>query len=367
MPNIQFGLVIFTNMEKSLYKVIGVMSGTSLDGVDLALIEFKKNEDWEFKIQVAKTIPYPLEWKQKLAAAIGYSESKLTDLEDEYTSYLAGIIREFIQENSVENIDAVCSHGHTIKHEPQNNFTLQIGNLPRLAQLVGERIVCNFRVQDVKLGGQGAPLVPVGDEFLFSNYKYCLNLGGFANISSKKEGRRIAYDICPVNTVLNYYAERLGKEFDEDGAIAASGNFLPELYGELEKISFYHQPAPKSLGMEFVNSEILPVIRKYEYNIPSVLNTATSHFASQIAANLDNKENSEVLLTGGGAFNSFLVNQIREKTKNKIIIPSADIINYKEALIFGLLGVLRLRGEVNVFGSVTGASRDHSSGIILTP
>lgn len=354
-------------MKNNEYKVIGVMSGTSLDGIDLALVHFVKEKDWSFEVEVAETVAYTSEWKEALTRAISMDPENLQSLDEDYTAYLAEVISAFIGKNNITEIDAVCSHGHTVKHEPENGLTLQIGNLPELAELTGQTVVCDFRVQDVAMGGQGAPLVPVGDEYLFSEYKYCLNLGGFANVSTNIDGQRIAYDICPVNTVLNFYAEKLGKDYDDGGEIARSGNLNPEMLEELEALKFYKEPGPKSLGIEWVNKEIFPILKKYENDIPTVLRTFTLHVAMQIANELGNNEASEVLVTGGGCFNTFLIQQIKKLTQTKLAIPSVEIINYKEAIIFGFLGVLKLRGEVNVFSSVTGAENDHSSGMIFIP
>ncbi|MGM1057229.1 MAG: anhydro-N-acetylmuramic acid kinase [Bacteroidota bacterium] len=354
-------------MKKNEFKVLGVMSGTSLDGIDLAYVHFNKQQDWEFQVITAETLPYTSEWKKKLTQAINFNIEDLKMLDENYTSYLAGVISEFIKKHEITDLDAVCSHGHTVKHEPENGITLQIGNLPELAVLTGQTVICDFRVQDVALGGQGAPLVPVGDELLFPQYKYCLNLGGFANISTSEGGKRIAYDICPVNTVLNQYAEKLGFEFDKDGDLARSGQINPELLEELEGLSFYKLPPPKSLGIEWVNKEVLPILKKYESDIPSVLRTYCMHIALQISKELGSDPSSEVLVSGGGCFNVFLLQQLKKMTSTKLVIPSIEIINYKEALIFGFLGVLRLREEINVISSVTGAEQDHSSGMIYLP
>jgi len=351
-------------MKKANYKVIGVMSGTSLDGIDLVYVNFDFKNSWSYKILKAETVPYPLNWQETLAGAINYSEERLTDLNKKYTNFLAGIISRFIETHQIKDIDAVCSHGHTIKHEPENNYTLQIGNLPELAYLSGQKVICDFRVQDVALGGQGAPLVPIGDKLLFSDYKYCVNLGGFANISMEKNGQRLAYDICAVNTVLNYYSQKLGKEFDEGGKLASSGELNKNLLKELNKLPFYAQKPPKSLGIEWVKSEVFPILEKYEENIPNILHTFTFHLAQQIAKTLDDGPESKVLMTGGGTFNNFLMRLLKNESQCHFTIPSDEIINYKEALIFGLLGVLKLRDEVNVLKSVTGAKKDHSSGVI---
>ena len=354
-------------MKKNDFKVLGVMSGTSLDGIDLAYLHFNKGQDWEFSIITSETIPYSSEWKEKLSEAINFNIEELQSLDENYTTYLAGIISEFIEKHEITDLDAVCSHGHTVKHEPENGITLQIGNLPELAVLTGQKVICDFRVQDVALGGQGAPLVPVGDALLFPQYRYCLNLGGFANISTSEGGKRIAYDICPVNTVLNYYAEKLGFDYDKDGDIARSGQIIPQLLEELEGLSFYKLPPPKSLGIEWVNKEVFPVLKNYESDIPAVMRTYCMHIALQISKELGNDDTAEVLVTGGGCFNIFLIQQIKKMTTAKLVIPPVEIINYKEALIFGFLGVLRLREEINVMSSVTGAMQDHSSGMIYLP
>lgn len=351
-------------MEKYDYKVLGVMSGTSLDGVDLAFVHFIKAESWNFKIVFAETIPYPEVWKIKLQEAINFDGKVLEELNEKYTAYLAGIISDFIKRHGITNLDAVCSHGHTIKHEPENKYTLQIGNLPQLASLLKLKVVCDFRVQDVALGGQGAPLVPVGDELLFSEYDYCLNLGGFANISTVKEGRRIAYDICPVNIVLNKLTEKLGFPYDDEGKIAASGSLIPELLNRLNALPFYTKLPPKSLGLEWVTATIFPLLENSKYKVEDLLCTFTEHIAVQLANNF--REGASVLTTGGGTFNLYLLKRLEHYRKIEIVIPSKEVIEFKEALIFALLGVLKLRGEVNCLRSVTGASKDHSSGVIYS-
>jgi len=340
------------------------MSGTSLDGVDLALVHLAKAESWSFEIVIAETIPYPKAWKIKLQEAINFEGKTLKELNENYTGYLAGIIQKFIKKHDVTTLDAVCSHGHTIKHEPENKYTLQIGNLPQLASLLNLKVVCDFRVQDVALGGQGAPLVPVGDELLFPEYDYCLNLGGFANISTVKEGKRIAYDICPVNIVLNKLTEKLGFPYDDEGKIADSGNLIPELLNRLNASPFYTKLPPKSLGLEWVTATIFTLLENSKYKVEDLLCTFTEHIAVQLANNF--REGASVLTTGGGTYNLYLLKRLEHHRKLKIVIPSKEVIEYKEALIFGLLGVLKLRGELNCLRSVTGASKDHSSGVIYS-
>ena len=228
-------------------------------------------------------------------------------------------------------------------------------------------MVCDFRVQDVELGGQGAPLVPIGDRLLFNQYKYCINLGGFANISMEKDSKRIAFDICPVNTVLNFFMRKLGKEYDEDGKLAKSGKIDDDLLDKLNSLPYYKKEPPKSLGIEWVNCEIIPLLEKYQNDIPSILKTYSVHAAIQIANSLDNNPQSKVLLTGGGAFNKFFIDEIKSRSECVFVIPDRQLIDFKEALIFAFLGALKLRGEVNVLSSVTGSKMDHSSGRLYEP
>jgi len=353
-------------MFKKSYNVIGVMSGTSLDGIDLAHINFTiVNEKWSYKILKSETIAYTSDWLNKLKIAVSFSQEELTKLNEEYTRLLGEIIKSFIDKNNISNLDAVCSHGHTILHQPHNGFTLQIGNLSKIAEIIGEKIVCDFRVQDVKLGGQGAPLVPIGDRILFSEYVYCLNLGGFSNISFEDNNTRIAFDISPVNTVLNFYANQLRLDYDDKGKISKSGKLNSELFNDLNALDYYKKTFPKSLGFEFVKEIVLPLIEKHSISIEDKMHTFTEHIALQTALALPNKQ-GKLLITGGGAYNDFLTERMQFHLPNiQIIIPDNKTLEFKEALIFALLGVLKLRNEINVLSSVTGAKMDHSSGIIF--
>ncbi|MFV8393958.1 anhydro-N-acetylmuramic acid kinase [Flavobacterium sp. LB2P6] len=355
-------------MFKEKYTIIGVMSGTSLDGVDLAHIDFTINSNkWGFQILESETVTYSADWVNKLKLAVDFSEAALEKLNQDYTQLLANIISDFIAKYEIKNLDAVCSHGHTILHQPQNGFTLQIGNLPEIATLINQTVVCDFRVQDVQLGGQGAPLVPIGDRILFPEYDYCMNLGGFSNVSFEQNCKRIAFDISPVNTVLNFYANQLGLDYDDKGNISRTGICNKDLLNQLNALDFYQKKHPKSLGFEFVKETVLPIIESYSIPIEDKLYTFTEHIALQIALALTNK-NKSLFITGGGAYNDFLIERIQHHLPEmEIIIPSGKILEFKEALIFALLGVLKLRGEINVLSSVTGAKKDHSSGIIYSP
>ncbi len=360
-------------MYTATYNIIGVMSGTSLDGVDLAHLHFTLKEGkWSYTILESETVPYSDEWVSQLKSAVGFSEAQLVTLNDDYTVLLGTIIKKFITANTILNIDAVCSHGHTILHQPQQGFTLQIGNLPELASLISEKVVCDFRVQDVALGGQGAPLVPIGDRLLFSDYDFCLNLGGFSNISFEEGNNRIAFDISPVNTVLNFYANQLGFAYDDKGSIAHSGIIHQELLTALNALEHYKKSYPKSLGFEFVKEIVLPLMENYTISTADKMRTFSEHIALQIGLALDDfvviaSRQKKMLVTGGGAYNDFILARVGYYLPNmEIIVPDAKTLEFKEALIFGLLGVLKLRGEVNVLSSVTGARENHSSGVIFT-
>lgn len=342
------------------------MSGTSLDGVDLAHIKFEiNNNKWSYEIYECDTISYSTEMISKLKNGINFSKNDLSDLNIEYTNLLGNIILEFITKNKISNLDGVCSHGHTILHQPQNGFTLQIGNLPEIAKIVKQKIICDFRVQDVKLGGQGAPLVPIGDKILFSEFDFCLNLGGFSNISFEENNQRIAFDISPVNTVLNFYANTFGLEYDDKGQISASGNLNSELYNELNQLEFYHKSFPKSLGFEFVKETVLPILESYNISTEDKMQTFTEHISFQIGKILQSKS-GKLLVSGGGVYNDFLIERMKTHLPTiEIVIPDEKTIKFKEALIFALLGVLKLRNEINVLASVTGAKHDHCSGEIF--
>ena len=342
---------------------IGLMSGTSLDGLDLVYVKFNNNSYKDFQIIHADTIPYSEKWKIILQKSIEFSADDLNDLDIKYGKFLAERVNEFIIKYSIKNIDFISSHGHTVLHQPEKGITLQIGNGQIISKITKQKVVCDFRTQDVKLGGQGAPLVPIGDELLFPEYDYCINLGGFSNISYREKNKRIAFDICPVNIVMNFYASKLGFEYDKNGDLASQGKINNQLLSKLNELDFYKKQYPKSLGLEWVQNEVYPLIDSMEKNHIHILRTLVEHIAIQISNIVD--QNSSILFTGGGVFNSFLMNRISILSANKVIITSKKIINYKEAIIFSLLGLLRIENKNNCLKSVTGANKDHSSGVIF--
>jgi anhydro-N-acetylmuramic acid kinase len=355
-----------TNLTAQVYNVIGLMSGTSLDGLDMAFCRFTVDKNnWNFEILQAETKSYPEEWRARLLALETADALTFQQTHHDYGFFTGRLVSDFIIKHGI-NTDFVSSHGHTIFHQPLNRFTVQVGAGSAIAAACKTTVVCDFRTLDVALGGQGAPLVPIGDKLLFSEYDYCLNLGGFANISYEHQGKRRAYDICPVNIVMNTITEKLGKPYDDKGSIARSGMVSKYLLNELNELPYFRQPPenPKSLGKEWVKENIDPLFDQYEIEPNDLLNTYCEHIAAQVARALESKKDGKLLITGGGAYNDFLIEKIRERVSLEVIIPDKKIIEFKEALIFAFLGVLRMRNEVNCLKSVTGAREDSSGGAV---
>jgi anhydro-N-acetylmuramic acid kinase len=347
-----------------IYRVIGLMSGTSLDGIDLAYCILKEAEGkWTYDIVHTETSSYSSDWKKKLTGLIDAGQKELSEADIEYAHLLADTINIFLKDIG-ETPDLISSHGHTIIHKPKEGKTLQIGDGSVISRLTGYPVVYDFRSKDVALGGEGAPLVPVGDRLLFNNYDYCLNLGGFSNISLEIENNRIAFDICPVNMILNYLAEQKGHSFDYNGNIARSGEINNSLLSELNGLEFYNQTYPKSLGKEWFSECFLPVMEKFNISTEDKLRTATEHISQQISKTLNTFDKKNVLITGGGVYNKFLLSRIKEQTRVGIEIPENKIVEFKEALVFALLGVLRIRNEINCLKTVTGAKSDSICGRI---
>lgn len=346
------------------FKVIGLMSGSSLDGIDIAYVNFSHdNKRWFFQILEAGNVPYPAYWKEQLSEAFNKTKEELSDLDKEYGRYLGNVTKRFIDKYELEP-KLIASHGHTIFHRPEEGFTLQIGDGQEIANATGIMTINDFRSEDVSKGGQGAPLVPIGDRHLFADYPICLNIGGIANVSYEMNGKRIAYDICMANQLLNYLANKLGYDYDKNGQFAKRGNINKVLFEILNDNEYYKHDAPKSLGREFFENVQHKVIDESSLPVYDLLATATEHIAYQIAKSVDVIDKSKMLVTGGGAKNDFLIERICALSKHEIIVPDVMITDYKEALIFAFLGVLKMEGKINVLSSVTGASSDSSSGKI---
>ena len=342
--------------------IIGLMSGTSVDGLDICYVSFDNNDPSKYEIIDCETIDYDDNLKTKLKNVIEMDNDQIKQIDKEFGEFIGLNVLKFIKKNTLYKADLISSHGHTVFHEPEFSKTLQIGNGEIINKITKIKTVNNFREQDIQLGGQGAPLVPIGDKLLFDNYKYCLNLGGFTNISVKDSRTIYAYDICPLNTVLNHYANKLGYDCDLDGKLSEKGVINIDLLNELNDLEYYKKSYPKSLGLEFVIENIFPITEKYKIKEVDILATYIEHASFQIKRNIDN--GSKVLLTGGGTFNDNLIKTLNHDSKINFIVPDKTIINYKESLIFALLGYLKINGKVNCLRSVTGASNDHSSGDI---
>jgi anhydro-N-acetylmuramic acid kinase len=351
-----------TSISKNEYIVLGVMSGTSLDGLDLAICSFRRNHDrWNWKLLESKTVTYSIGLRNKLENAPVLSGQGMIELDNEFGYFIGMQSKTFINETGLR-VNLISSHGHTVFHQPERRLTFQAGSGACITALTGITTVTDFRRTDIALGGQGAPLVPAGDEFLFSEYDYCLNLGGFANISFRSANHRIAFDICPVNIVLNLLAQRLGQLYDKNGITGSSGNIDNEMLNRLDQLDFYKFKHPKSLGREWLEREFIPVIDEKDILANDKLRTVYEHIATQIASVPD--QNKTVLITGGGAHNQFLIDLIKRYCKAECILPEDKTIDFKEAIIFAFLGLLRIRNEINCFASVTGASRDSCCGVI---
>ena len=348
------------------------MSGTSLDGLDLAYCHIWKTLDrWHFEIKQTKSISYGKEMRTQLRDAIFLSAEELLMSHNSYGLWLGKQTREFVEENQLK-VDFIASHGHTIHHRPNKGFTFQMGSGQHLANESGHKVVCDFRTNDVALGGQGAPLVPIGDQMFFGGYDFCLNLGGISNISFEHKGKRIAYDIGLANMVLNHIAQKIGLAYDKGGALARKGSINPEMLKKLNALKYYRLPYPKSVGYEWFLEKVVPIVEETKDTVENVLHTGIHHICEQVAiqvkANTFKKENT-LFVTGGGALNDFLVETLQEKLgpKTKVVVPSQTLIEFKEALVFALMGVLRMEQETNCLSSVTGAKRDSSSGVVFLP
>lgn len=349
------------------YKIIGLMSGTSLDGLDIAYCSFEQiGSEWSYSIITAETLPYSAEWNSRLSGVENADALEFVRTDIEYGHLLGRLTREFIARHNIQP-DFIASHGQTIFHQPENGITSQIGRGSCIAAETGLPVVSDFRSLDVALGGQGAPLVPIGDLLLFGQSAFCLNIGGFANISHQSYDRRIAYDIAPANIILNYLSEKKGMPFDKNGDLARSGVVDPVLLEQLNSLSYYQKEAPKSLGKEWVLSNIHPLLSASGRSVEDQLATFCEHIAIQIGKSASGSGDDQVLITGGGAHNGYLTDRISNHLEPQMLIPDKLTIDFKEALIFAFLGLLRWLHEANCLSSVTGARYDSSGGAIYYP
>lgn len=351
-----------------IYRAIGIMSGSSLDGLDIAFVEFHENGGkWQFEIQQADCLPYTPEWKSRLENAVSLNALEYQLLHADYGHYIGVRVNEFIDRHDLYyKVAVIGSHGHTTFHMPERRMTGQIGEGAAIAAETGLTVVSDLRALDVALGGQGAPIVPIGEQLLLEQYRYLLNIGGIANVSIK-DTRYRAFDICAANRVLNLLAEELGKAYDENGTLAAEGVVNEALLNELNALAYYQLPAPKSLANDFGTDTVYPLLKRYGGRVQDQLRTYVEHIAQQVCRTLEadehyGEEATQLLVTGGGALNGFLINRLKEMLKITVVVPDEKLVLFKEALIMALIAVLRWREETNVLSSVTGASRDSAGG-----
>lgn len=358
-----------------LYRVIGIMSGSSLDGLDMAFAEFEESRGkWSFEIKAVRCKSYNNEWLQKLQNATSLSAYDYLLLHTAYGKYIGEQVNEFIEEFDLHHrVQLVASHGHTTFHAPALGMTAQLGDGAAIAAATEINVVSDLRAMDVAFAGQGAPIVPIGEKLLFNDYSFYLNLGGIANLSYKSDNDYIAFDVCAANRVMNMLAAVEGKQYDEGGSIAASGKVYTPLLTRLNTLSYYSLPYPKSLANDFGTDIVFPLVQSFDLSNADKLRTYTEHVVMQIVYSIqklavnNDIRNVKLLTTGGGTFNTFLVRRLAEALQAfaiEVIVPETTIINYKEALIMGLIGVLRWREEYNVMQSVTGARRNSIGGAV---
>jgi anhydro-N-acetylmuramic acid kinase len=358
-----------------VYRAIGVMSGSSLDGLDLACVEFEETGGkWTYRVMAASCRPYPAEWEKRLREAVQLNARDYLLLDSDYGHYIGREINAFIEAQGLAfQAGLVASHGHTSFHMPPR-MTGQLGNGAAIAAETGLPVVSDLRAMDLAFGGQGAPIVPMGEKWLMGDYAYFLNIGGIANISHNGAGSYTAFDVCPANRVLNMLAAHAGQPYDADGQMAAAGTIDPALLQQLNNMDYYGQPYPKSLANDFGTDVLYPLImdkirnrENGEQALRDAMRTYVEHIAQQVrralvmilAANGETHAGGvRMLLSGGGAFHTLLVSRIQallEPLGVETVVAEPDLCNYKEAIIMAFLGVLRWREEPTVLSSVTGA------------
>ncbi|PVD49583.1 anhydro-N-acetylmuramic acid kinase [Terrimonas sp.] len=357
-----------------IYRAIGLMSGSSLDGLDIAFVHLHENAGkWSFDIVHADCYAYTREWKNKLQSSIELNALDYLLLDAAYGHYTGALVNEFISKYQLHyKVQLIASHGHTTFHVPSKKMTAQLGNGAAIAAETGIPVVSNLRALDVAFGGQGAPIVPVGDKLLFAEYNYCLNIGGIANISSMRHSEYISFDICPANRVLNMLAEKVGKDYDSNGDIASSGTVKTDLLQKLNALGYYAQAYPKSLANSFGTDIVYPLLESSGYTTEDLLATYVEHIVVQIKDAVEKisdggSAEKKLLATGGGALNAFLMERLQSSLSAvniTVTVPEQNVVLYKEALVMALIGVLRWREENNVMASVTGAARNSVNGAV---
>ncbi len=347
-------------MNNQSTTVLGVMSGTSLDGLDLALCNFKIiNNKIKYTLIASQTINYEPVWKERLTNVFNATAEQYFKLNELYGKFIGNCVTGFLIKNK-QTANYIASHGHTVFHRPDLGFTTQIGCGATIAATTKITTICDFRSLDVAFNGQGAPLVPIGDKHLFAEYEACLNIGGIANITYTNNNYTNAFDICIANMALNYLCEQIGKPYDDEGDIAKLGCINTNLLQQLIAINT-HQ---KSIGRELFENQFLSSLNSVQLSIPDKLATCVAYTATKIGVFLNENNITTVLVTGGGAYNSFLIAQLQRQFTGKIIIPNDETIQFKEAIIFAYLGYLRINTQVNTLSSVTKATQNSCGGCV---
>jgi anhydro-N-acetylmuramic acid kinase len=360
-----------------VYKAIGLMSGSSLDGLDIAYVHFHETGGrWTMEIQHTACYPYSAEWTEKLRTATRLPALDYMLLHADYGHYLGDAVNKFIHSFNLDHkVDMVTSHGHTSFHLPMRGMTHQLGDGAAIAAETGLPVISDLRALDTALGGQGAPIVPIGEKLLLAEYGFLLNLGGIANISFRAGDQYFGFDLCPANRVLNMLVKPLGLEMDKGGVLAASGKVDEHLLEELDQLDYYGLPYPKSLANDFGTDLVYPLVTSYKLAVEDELSTFIEHIATQVSSGISiiarregiALDGQQLLVTGGGALNNFLVDRITTHLQPMgvtVIVPDQQLVEYKEAVIMALIGVLRWREEFNVLSSVTGARKDSIGGAL---
>lgn len=357
-----------------IYRAIGLMSGSSLDGLDIAFVEFHESAGkWQYEIKAADCYPYSEEWVKRLKGAMELNAFDYQLLHVEYGHYVGEQVNAFIASHNLHyQVQLIASHGHTTFHAPAKKMTGQLGDGAAIAAVTGINVVSDLRAMDIALGGQGAPIVPIGEKLLFGGHSFFLNLGGIANVSCNTGDTYVAFDVCPANRVLNMLAQNAGKPFDDGGQLAATGSIDETLLKALNELEYYRMPYPKSLSNDFGTGVVYPLLKNLQ--TANGLRTMVEHVVTQISAAIQNclttyaqPGDHKLLVTGGGAHNTFLIECLQAALQPagvELIASDNNIVDYKEAIIMALIGVLRWREENNVLASVTGASRSSIGGAV---
>ena len=353
------------------WHALGLMSGTSLDGLDVASVRFfqdQKTRAWSFALKSFSTLAYPDVLRDQLWRAMDASAEDLMRLDHDWAHWAGQEVMRWMKDSEISVPHVVGSHGHTIFHRPSEGWTCQIGHGAVLHAILKAPVVNDLRSLDVAMGGQGAPLVPLADKVLFGEWDVVLNLGGFANLSMEsKAGERVAWDVGPANLLLNRLVQTVGLEMDVDGQRAASGTLIPELLESWQMLNYHAQAPPKSLGREWLEQEVWPHAERAltSHWLNDVLATAVAYASWAVARDIP--VGSRVMVTGGGAFNPTLISALQRETADSNVIlhfPDDQLIHGKEALVFAWLGLLRWLGQVNSLPSVTGARVATSGGAL---